>query len=104
MALSSSLRSRRSSPWQAAPTHQILVFRLHQDWFALLVQVVHKVIPLEPLYGMHQTQFTYLTEGSIRCVSTLVVSNQKHPPLFLLNLNSLMQSETTLSAGSDYGY
>lgn len=176
--VSSSLRSRRSSSRQAAPTQQILVFRLRQDWFALPIQVVHKVIPLDALYGStpnsasglvlynHQEipvidveqriygvshrltagagepnsrryllivqnmqgefvglpideqpalervpesafsplSSTYLTEGTIRCVSALVVSNQAHPPLFLINLNLLMQSQATLPAGAHYGY
>ncbi|NJR61659.1 MAG: hypothetical protein HC769_24185 [Cyanobacteria bacterium CRU_2_1] len=39
---------------------------------------------------------TYLTEGGVRCVSALIVLNPKEAPLFLLNLDQLLQSRSTL--------
>lgn len=35
---------------------------------------------------------SYLTEGSISCISALVITSSTEPPLFLLNLSQLMQS------------
>ena len=45
------LRSQRIRSRKVEVTHQIIVFRLQQEWFALPVQAVQKVIPLGNVYG-----------------------------------------------------
>ena len=44
-------RSQRIRSRKVEVTHQIIVFRLQQEWFALPVQAVQKVIPLGNVYG-----------------------------------------------------
>ncbi|WAL60464.1 chemotaxis protein CheW [Thermocoleostomius sinensis] len=39
---------------------------------------------------------TYLAEGGIRCVSALITSPQNEAPIFLLNLNQLIDSQVNL--------
>lgn len=45
------LRSQRLQSRKVEITHQLIVFRLQQEWFALPVQAVQKVIPLGNVYG-----------------------------------------------------
>ena len=45
------LRSQRLRSRKVEVTHQLIVFRLQQEWFALPVQAVQKVIPLGNVYG-----------------------------------------------------
>lgn len=47
----SSLRSRRLAARQTETTHQLIAFRLRQEWFALPIQAVQRVIPLDKVYG-----------------------------------------------------
>ncbi|HEY9619494.1 MAG TPA: chemotaxis protein CheW [Crinalium sp.] len=35
-------------------TRQIIMFQLQQEWFALPIELVHRVVPLGPVYGMPQ--------------------------------------------------
>ena len=47
-----------------------------------------------PLSAFRPLPAAYLAEGAIRCVSALVVPAETEPPLFLLNLDQLLQPET----------
>lgn len=51
MAIFSPLRSRRFAARQKEATEQILAFRLRQEWFALPIDVVQKVVLLGKVYG-----------------------------------------------------
>lgn len=39
---------------------------------------------------------TYLAEGQLRCVKCLIVSAPEQPPIFLLNLDQLLQAQPAL--------
>jgi purine-binding chemotaxis protein CheW len=51
MAIFSPLRSRRSSTRQTEVTQQLIAFRLRQEWFALPIETVLKVVPMGSVYG-----------------------------------------------------
>ncbi|MBW4582897.1 MAG: chemotaxis protein CheW [Tildeniella nuda ZEHNDER 1965/U140] len=51
MSLQLSPRSQRLRSRKAEFSHQLIVFRLQQEWFALPIQAVQKVIPLGTVYG-----------------------------------------------------
>lgn len=51
MAIFSPLRYRRFAARQTEPTQQIIAFRLRQEWFALPLNVVRKVISMGNVYG-----------------------------------------------------
>jgi purine-binding chemotaxis protein CheW len=51
MTLLSSLRSRRSSRLPTTQRISLIVFRLSLEWFALPIEQVERVIPLETVYG-----------------------------------------------------
>jgi chemotaxis signal transduction protein len=46
-----------------------------------------------PISAFKPLPAAYLAEGSIRCVSAIVVPAEDEPPLFLLNLDQLLQTE-----------
>ncbi|XGW00237.1 MAG: hypothetical protein ACAF41_15030 [Leptolyngbya sp. BL-A-14] len=192
MSLQLSPKSQRLRSRKAEVTHQLIVFRVQQEWFALPIQVAQKVIPLGNLYGggagsdvsltlyqdreipvvdiqqrifgtkptpllpgqaasehpsrsanpsspvpktsntpllpdrfllliqsdtnatigfpidaqpmlrrVNEAAFvplseTYLTGGQVRCVTCLVVPAPDQPPIFLLNLDQLLQAQPTL--------
>lgn len=196
MSLQLSPKSQRLRSRKAEFTHQIIVFRVRQEWFALPIQVAQKVIPLGNLYGggagsevsltlyqdreipvldIQQRIFgtkpipllpsqassehpphsanpsppvskgnntpplperfllliqsatdatigfpidaqpmlrrvtesafvplseTYLTGGQVRCVKCLIVPAPDQPPIFLLNLDQLLQTQPTLPEAS----
>jgi purine-binding chemotaxis protein CheW len=70
MALHSSLKLRRVYR-QTAATQQLLTFQLRQDWFALPVQVVQKVIAIDQLYGSATDFSSGLTFYQDRDISIL---------------------------------
>lgn len=47
----STLRARRFGTRQAESTRQLVVFRLQHQWFALLIDVVQKVLQISNAYG-----------------------------------------------------
>ena len=193
MSLQLSPKSQRLRSRKAEFTHQLIVFRVRQEWFALPIQVAQKVIPLGNLYGggvgsdvsltlyqnreipvldiqqrifgtksipllpsqaaasehpSHSAKLsppvpkgnstaplperfllliqsatdatigfpidaqpmlrrvtesafvplseTYLTGGRVRCVTCLIVPAPDQPPIFLLNLDQLLQAHPTL--------
>ena len=51
MALFSPLATRRKSRRIAEVTQQLIVFRLHDEGFALPIRAVQKVIPMGKIYG-----------------------------------------------------
>ncbi|HEY9749895.1 MAG TPA: chemotaxis protein CheW [Allocoleopsis sp.] len=61
MATLSSLKSRRFGAKQTEATQQILTFRLDQEWFALPIQAVQKVVSLGQVYGDPQRSGVSLT-------------------------------------------
>ncbi|MBC7971139.1 MAG: chemotaxis protein CheW [Verrucomicrobia bacterium] len=182
MSLQLSPRSQRLRSRKAEFTHQIIVFRLRQEWFALPIQAAQKVIPLGKVYGAgagsaigltlyqdreiplldiqqrifgtatqalltgnpsppkqnasHVDPFslgrflllvqtitgatigfpldaqpmlrrvpesaftplsaTYLAEGQLRCIKCLIIPAPEQPPIFLLNLDQLLQAQSAL--------
>lgn len=61
MAIFSTLRSRRSGTIQTENTKQMITFRLYQEWFALPILAVQKVIVLGEVYGDPQKKGIGLT-------------------------------------------
>jgi purine-binding chemotaxis protein CheW len=51
MAIHSPLRYRRLSARQTEATHQLIAFRLRQEWFALPIDRVQKVVQMGKVYG-----------------------------------------------------
>ena len=51
MSTQLSLRSQRHRSRKAEFKHQLIVFRLRQEWFALPIQAAQKVIQLGKIYG-----------------------------------------------------
>ena len=51
MSIPLSLRTQRARSRKPEFKHQIIVFRLRQEWFALPIQAAQKVIPLGTVYG-----------------------------------------------------
>ncbi|PSB30420.1 chemotaxis protein CheW [Stenomitos frigidus] len=51
MSTQLSPRSKRHRSRKAEFKHQLIVFRLRQEWFALPIQAAQKVIPLGDIYG-----------------------------------------------------
>ncbi|KAI9131079.1 chemotaxis protein CheW [Acaryochloris sp. CCMEE 5410] len=51
MAIFSSVRSQRGANRNTEATEQLIAFRLREEWFALPVSAVQKVIPLGTLHG-----------------------------------------------------
>lgn len=61
MAIFSTLRSRRLATVQTENTEQMITFRLCQEWFALPILAVQKVIPLGEVYGDPQNTGVSIT-------------------------------------------
>lgn len=51
MAISSPRKSRRLKSQPAAVTQQLITFKLRQEWFALPIKSVQKVLPMGKVYG-----------------------------------------------------
>jgi chemotaxis signal transduction protein len=61
MATLSSLKGRRFGAKPTEATQQVLTFRLDQEWFALPIQAVQKVVSLGSVYGDPQHTGVSLT-------------------------------------------
>ncbi len=61
MAIFSPLRTRRLAARKAEVTQQLIVFRLQQEWFALPINAVQKVLPMPNVYGDPQATGVSLT-------------------------------------------
>lgn len=66
MATLSSLKGRRFGAKQTEATQQVLAFRLDQEWFALPIQSVQKVVSLGHIYGDPQSSGVSLTSYQSR--------------------------------------
>jgi chemotaxis signal transduction protein len=53
--------SRRLAKQQKRSKQQLIAFQIHQNWFALPIQVVRKVVPLGPVYGIAEQGAISLT-------------------------------------------
>lgn len=51
MAIFSPLRSRRLANRKTEATKQLIAFRLRNEWFALPIESIEKVVPLGKVYG-----------------------------------------------------
>lgn len=61
MTTLSSLRSQRSSNRRSERRPQVIIFQMQQDWFALPILAVKKVIPISDIYGNLQNSGVSLT-------------------------------------------
>ena len=61
MTLISSFRSRRLTKYKPKSTQKLIAFRLRQEWFALPIQALVKVIILDKIYGDPQQTGLSLT-------------------------------------------
>ena len=177
-----SVTSRRSASRTGNTTHQMLVFQLRQEWFALPLIAAQKVVWMGELYGASQetgisltlyqekellvidlehrifgrmdqhllsgitdgassvaanttrhylllvpnlqggivglairqqpalrrvlqTEFApippvYIAEGKLRCVNAIIIQKSKQPPLFMIDLEQLLQSHLALPPGN----
>jgi chemotaxis signal transduction protein len=50
MSILSSVRARRFAKQRGEAVHTLIAFRLRREWFALPIETVQKVIPLELVY------------------------------------------------------
>ena len=55
MAIPSSHKSLQRTVRQAEATQQLIAFRLRQEWFALPINAVQKVVPMGNVYGVGST-------------------------------------------------
>ncbi|OLP17826.1 hypothetical protein BST81_12225 [Leptolyngbya sp. 'hensonii'] len=89
-----SLRKSHRIARQAEATHQLIVFQMQQDWFALPIQAAQKVIPMGPTYGDPERTGVSLTRYQERELAVVDVtqrifgqSSQQQPgpsPTYLL--------------------
>jgi chemotaxis signal transduction protein len=100
MTIFSTFRSRRMANKKARSVEQMIGFRLDREWFALPILAIHKVIPLNKVYGDPQNTGISVTnyEGQkllVIDVARQIFNNQvsiKQPE----SSNSLMQDFLTL--------
>jgi chemotaxis signal transduction protein len=57
----SPVKSRRGATRQTEKTEQLITFRLHQEWFAVPIETVQKVIQMGKIYGDPQGTGVSLT-------------------------------------------
>jgi chemotaxis signal transduction protein len=89
MAIYSPLRYRRFSASQAEKKYQLIGFRLQQEWFALPIDAIQKVVPLGRVYGDPKGTGISLTNYEGREVLTIDVGHQ------------IFQDAPSLSLGKD---
>lgn len=85
MAILSTLKSRRLRPHKSDPVQQIIVFQIRQEWFALPIFAVKKVVPRDDTHGGYRSSGARLTvyEGKemlILDISHQVFGATDHPP------------------------
>lgn len=91
MAIYSPLRSRRFAARQTKANIQLIGFRLRQEWFALPIDAVKKVVPLGNVYGDPQGTGISLTNYQGRELLVVDVGRR----IFGDRDNSLAQSPTS---------
>lgn len=82
------MRSRRFATHQTEITHNLITFRLRQEWFALPIQAVQKVIPMGKVYGdpkrtgisltLYQNQELLVVDVSHRIFGETPISDAKN--------------------------
>ena len=101
------LRSQRIRSRKVEVTHQIIVFRLQQEWFALPVQAVQKVIPLGNVYGAGLDAAIGLTLYHDREISVLNIQQRifrtVSQPLLPVSLDEAPRPETSQADPSPAG-
>jgi chemotaxis signal transduction protein len=115
MAIYSPLRSRRFARHQVAETEQLITFRLRQEWFAVKIEEVVKVVPLGEIYGdphhqglgltLYQGQELLVVDIGFRLFQEAPISDSNSNPdwqkaKFLLILNSANQTQVGLPIDS----
>ncbi|MBW4620664.1 MAG: chemotaxis protein CheW [Cyanosarcina radialis HA8281-LM2] len=76
MAIHSPLRYRRLNADRTEATHQLIAFRLRQEWFALPIDDVQKVVQMGKIYGDPQGTGVSLTEYQDRELLVIDVSQR----------------------------
>lgn len=76
MPITSLLRSRRLSKRHSEATRQVITFYLCQEWFALTIESVQKVVPLGSVYGDPKNQGISLTTYQDREVVVIDVGHR----------------------------
>ena len=76
MANYSSVRSRRFAAKKKEATQQIIIFRLRQEWFALPINSVQKVVPLGKVHGDPQGTGISLTNYQGKEILVIDVSHR----------------------------
>ncbi len=87
----SSLKLKRSAARHAETVHPMLVFCLRQDWFALPIHAVQKVIEIDNLYGT----------GSDSTAGLALYQNQKIPVIDVEQRIYGRASQKILSSSND---
>jgi purine-binding chemotaxis protein CheW len=91
MAIYSPLRQRRFSASQTEIIYQIIGFRLRQEWFALPINTIQKIIPLGRIYGDPKETGMGLTSYEGQELLVLDVSHQIFGDTPFLDLNDKQQ-------------
>jgi purine-binding chemotaxis protein CheW len=93
MAIHSPLRYRRLNAHQTEATQQLLAFRLRQEWFALPIDDVQKVVQMGKVYGDPQGTGISLTKYQDRELLVIDVSQRifAEAPSANTNLNEVTQ-------------
>ncbi|MEM7062635.1 MAG: chemotaxis protein CheW [Cyanobacteria bacterium P01_B01_bin.77] len=76
MAILSTRKSRRLRPHQSEPPQQIIVFQIQQEWFALPIFAVKKVVPIRDTHGDYHSSGAGLTIYEGRELLVLDISRQ----------------------------
>lgn len=76
MATLSTLKSRRLRAPKGEKTQQVIVFQIQQEWFALPIFAVKKVVPKSETHGDYQNSGTGLTVYEGRELLVIDISHQ----------------------------
>ncbi|VEP18590.1 CheW domain protein [Hyella patelloides LEGE 07179] len=98
MPIFSTLRSRRIANKKAQAVAQMIGFRLYQEWFALPILAIQKVVPLGKVYGdPHDTGVSITTyeEQELLVIDVVKQIFRDRTPL-------VSEPEPTNSVGEDF--
>lgn len=76
MAIFSTMRSRRLANKETQNIIQVIGFRLHQEWFALPILSIHKIVPLGKVYGDPQNTGISITSYDGREILVIDVAKK----------------------------
>jgi chemotaxis signal transduction protein len=91
MTIYSPLRYRRFTASQTETIHQMVGFRLYQEWFALPINAIQKIIPLGKVYGDPKATGISLTNYEGRELLVVDVGHQIFGNAPSLNLDETEQ-------------